>query len=237
MAGAPLWPPVSRILSWLAMAIVIGWLIVYNALRLNGGAPREVAGESFIGGVLLGIAGFAVALLVYRQLAKSGRLKQRSPVVVPEPEQLAPDQRSALKTAAPFVALLAAAGVGMGVFLGARWLQDSPDDRATTMIVLAAWNLLVGVWLSDEYVHLRRLEAEGLDAVGLGAMITAVLASVGLARDMAPIGQVGLVVIAGITAVLVYFAVWRLTRRGGLPWSAIIAGAIGTGALVIPFIT
>lgn len=237
VVSAPHWPPVSRIISWLVTALVIGWLIVYNVLRFAGGAPSEVASQSFLGGIVLGVIGFGVALFVYRQLARSGRLKARGPALVPEPDQLADDQRSALKIAGPFVAVLAAAGVGMGVFLGAQWLQDTPDERATTMLILALWNLLIGAWLSDEYVHMRRLEGEGLDAVGLGALITAVLASVGLARDMAPLGQVALIVIASVAAVLVYFAVWRLTRRSPAPWLAIVSVVIGIAAIVLPLVS
>jgi len=237
VVSAPNWPPVSRIVSWLVTALVLGWLIVYNVLRFAGGAPSEVASQSFLGGIVVGLVGFGAALLVYRQLARSGRLRSSGPVVVPEPDQLADDQRSALKIAGPFVAILAAAGVGMGVFLGAQWLQDSPDERATTMLILALWNLLIGAWLSDEYVHMRRLEGEGLDAVGLGALITAVLASVGLARDMAPLGQLVLIVISAVAAVTVYFAVWRLTRRGPVPWMAMVSVVIGIAAIVLPLVS
>jgi hypothetical protein len=237
VVSAPNWPPVSRIISWLLTALVLGWLIVYNVLRFAGGAPSEVASQSFLVGIVVGLVGFGAALMAHRQLARSGRLNARGPVLVPEPDQLSDDQRGALKLAGPFVAILAAAGVGMGVFLGAQWLQDSPDERATTMLILALWNLLIGAWLSDEYVHMRRLEGEGLDAVGLGALITAVLASVGLARDMAALGQVALIVIAASAAVLVYFAVWRLTRRGAAPWMAVISVIIGIAAIALPLVS
>jgi hypothetical protein len=237
VVSAPNWPPVSRIISWLVTALVLGWLIVYNALRFAGGAPSEVAGQSFIGGIVVGLLGFGGALLLHRQLARSGRLKPRGPALVPGPDQLADDQRSALKIAGPFVAVLAAAGVGMGVYLGAQWLKDSPDERATTMLILALWNLLIGAWLSDEYVHMRRLEGEGLDAVGLGALVTAVLASVGLARDMAALGQLALIVIAAVAAASVYLAAWRLTRRGAVPWMAIVAVVIGIASIVLPLVT
>jgi len=236
VVSAPNRPPVGRIISWLVTALIAGWLVVYNLLRFAGGAPSEVASQALFGGVIVGLAGFGLALMIYRALARSGRLASKGPAVVPEPDHLAPDQRAALKSAAPFVAALAAGGVGMGVFLGAQWLQDAPDDRAMTMLILAAWNLLIGVWLSDEYVRMRRLEGDGLDAVGLGALLTAVLASVGLARDMAAIGQIVLIIIAGVTAVLVYYAVWRLTRRGSLPWMAIAAGAVGAAAVILPII-
>ena len=204
-------------MSWLISALLLGWLIVYNILRFAGGAPSEVAAQALLGGIALGLVGFGALLLARRQLARSGRLTPRGPAVVPEPDRLSDDQRNALRAAGPFVALLAAAGVGMGVFLGALWIQDSPEDRAATMLILALWNLLIGAWLSDEYVRMRRFEGEGMDAVGLGGIVTAVLASVGLARDMAALGQLALIVLAAATAALAYFAFWRLTGAGDRP--------------------
>lgn len=236
MVSASAWPPAGRLLSWLVTALVIGWLVVYNVQRLAGGSPSEVAQSSLILGAAVGVAGFGLAIVLYRALARAGRLPRRGPAVVPEPSQLTSPQRTALRLAGPFVALLAAAGVGLGVYLGVTWLQEPADERPVTMAILAGWNLLIGFWLSDEYVHVRRLDGQGLDAVGLGAVITAVLASVGLARDMAAAGQVAMIVIAGVTAVCVYYASWRLTRRGRAPIAAVLAAAVATLALVVPLV-
>ena len=55
--------------------------------------------------------------------------------------------------------------------------------------LLAAWNLLVGLWLGDEAIRLRRGEAEGIESIVLGCALTAVLAGVGLSRDLAAPGR------------------------------------------------
>ena len=35
-AGAAERPPVSRLLGWLVGCVLVGWLIVYNVMRLGG---------------------------------------------------------------------------------------------------------------------------------------------------------------------------------------------------------
>ena len=44
-------------------------------------------------------------------------------------------------------------------------------------------------------------------------------------------------IVAGATAVLAYWGVWRLTRDRGLPWMAITAGVIVLASLLIPLLT
>lgn len=234
MTPAPARLPFGRLASWLITSVVLGWLVVYNVLRFGGADPGRSAGRAFLIGAAVGLVVFGLAVFVRGRLASAGRIRPRAPLAIPESDRLADDQRSAMRAATPFLALLASVGVGMGVFLAARWLLESPEERSGTVLLLAAWNLLVGGWLSDEYVRLRRLEAEGLDAVGLGAVVTAVLASVGLARDIAPAGQIGVIILAGVTAVLVYVAVWRLSRRGGVLVSAVAAALVAVAALAIP---
>ena len=88
----------------------------------------------------------------------------------------------------PALGVLAAAALVVGVYLGADWLGTDPDDRATTTIILAAWNVLVGLWLGDEVMRMRRGEADGVESIVLGCALTAVLAGVGLSRDLAETG-------------------------------------------------
>lgn len=226
--------PFSRAAGWLFAAVAIGWFIVYNGFRLTGSSPAEVALPSAAIGGALGLLGFgALIMFVRRHLKHGGVLDQGAPAS-PPPSSVDAGTRSVMQITAWVLAALAALGVGMGVFLAATWYQDV-DGRAQTMLILAAWNLLIGAWLADEYVHLRRYEGEGLDSVALGCLVTAVLAAVGVSRDMVVPGQIGLIVLGGIGSVLCHYILWRFTDRV-LPWSAILAAIVAILALALPLI-
>jgi peptidoglycan/LPS O-acetylase OafA/YrhL len=227
--------PFSRAAGWLVAALAIGWLLVYNVLRLSGGAPAEVALIAALIGGLIGLIAFGVLIVVIRRHLAHGGLLDQGPPALPSAAQIPERTKELMSATAWVLAALAALAVGMGVFLAASWYQDAPD-RAQTTIILAAWNLLIGVWLADEYVHLRRFEGEGLDSVALGCLVTAVLAAVGLSRDMAVAGQIGLIVLGGMGAVLCHLVLWRFTPKR-IPWSALVAGIVATLALVLPLIS
>ncbi len=227
--------PLPRAVSWLAASLAVGWLVVYNAFRLAGGTPAEVALPATAIGGVIGAIGFAALILVIRRHLAHGGVLDDGPHALPPPSQIPERTRDLMSATAWVLAGLAALAVGMGVFLAASWYQDAPD-RAQTTIILAAWNLLIGVWLADEYVHLRRFEGEGLDSVALGCLVTAVLAAVGLSREMATTGQIGLIVLGGIAAVLCHLVLWRFSQKP-IPWAAIIAGIVATLALVLPLIS
>jgi hypothetical protein len=72
-------PPASspRPVSWVITAIVVGWLIVYNGLRIAGDSPHRAAVVAIAPGVALGLALFGLAVLVRRAMLRSGRLPAR----------------------------------------------------------------------------------------------------------------------------------------------------------------
>ena len=61
-------PPVSRLLYWLAGCVVVGWLVVYNVLRIDGSSPSEAAWPSLAAGAVAGVAVFGAGLAVRRRL-------------------------------------------------------------------------------------------------------------------------------------------------------------------------
>ena len=85
------------------------------------------------------------------------------------------------------------------------------DGRpSATVLILTAWNVLAGLWLGDEAIRSRRGEVDGLDSVVLGCLLTAVLAAVGISRDLLEPAQVVL-----IAARRAWRAPSRATRCGG----------------------
>jgi hypothetical protein len=227
-------PPASRPLSWLVGCVVVGWVIVYNVMRLAGSTPAGAAWLSLGIGGAAGVVAFALGLAVARRLEASGRVVHRGPLAVPSPSEMEPAQRDAIRLAWPALAALAGVALVLGLYLGADWLGADPADRATTTIILAAWYVLVGLWLGDEALRLRRLEAEGIDSLVLGCALTAVLAGVGLSRDLAEAAQVVVILLAGTAGVLTGIAVWRLQGARGAPLGAIAVAIVAALSLILP---
>ena len=92
----------GRLLSWSLSAILIGWVVVYNAMRVAGGTPAGVALTSFIIGALVGLAVLAIAIWVRGRLIASGRLHPVDPEVeIPAPTGMTPAQKGLLASHGP----------------------------------------------------------------------------------------------------------------------------------------
>jgi hypothetical protein len=220
-------------LSWVVTAIVVGWLVVYNALRIAGDSPRRAAVIAIAPGVALGIVLFGLGLLARRAMMRRGRLPMRRTEPI-GPGVLEAGRRAGLRPAAPFLALGAAASVGVGVLLGADWIQLAAADRSSTKLALALWNIVVGIWLAAELGHLLQGHGDGLDSVALGAVLTAVLGGVALSRSMFPPAQVILIIVLGATAAACQVVLWRITGSRLAAAGAALCGLVAALALVIP---
>jgi hypothetical protein len=223
----------SRTTSWLVASVAIGWVVVYNAMRLAGASPADAAWPSLGIGAAAGLAAFGGGLLVVRRLSASGRIRP-GPMEIPSPSELDQDQRRMAGLAWPALLVLAAAALVLGVYLAGDWLGTDSGERATTTIILAAWNVLVGVWLGDEALRLRRGEADGVESVVLGCALTAVLAGVGLSRDLTEAAQVVLIALSGVAGVLCGLLAWRLQDSHGLPLGAVATAVVAALSLILP---
>ena len=226
----------SRTLSWLIGSVAVGWLVVYNAMRLAGSNPADAAWPSLGIGAVVGLAAFGAGLLFVRRRAAAGHPVRRGPIEIPSPSELDAGQRRMVDIAWPALGVLAAAALVMGVYLAADWLGTDPDDRATTTIILAAWNVLVGLWLGDEVMRMRRGEADGVESIVLGCALTAVLAGVGLSRELAEAAQVVLIILAGVAGSLCGLAAWRLQGGRGVPVAAIGVAVVAALSLILPIV-
>lgn len=229
--GAP-----GRRVSWLVGCVVIAWLVVYNAYRISGSTPRSAAWPSLGIGVAAGLVVFGLGLLLVRRLAASGRVVAPTPVEMPSPTQLTGDQRRALGIAWPVLAAFTVVAVVFGLFLLFDWLGTS-GDRGTAKAILAGWDILIGLWAGDEALRLRRGEVDGVDSLVLACALTAVLAGVGISRDMFTPAQALLIVLAGAAGVAVGHAVWRLQGSRGLPTGAALAAIVAVLSLILPLAT
>jgi hypothetical protein len=226
----------SRTLSWLIGSVAVGWLIVYNAMRLAGANPADAAWPSLGIGAVVGLAAFGSGVWIIRRREAAGHPVRRGPIDIPSPSELDNAQRGLLDIAWPLLGVLAAAALVMGVYLGADWLGTDPGDRATTTIILAAWNVLVGLWLGDETLRLRRGEADGVESIVLGCALTAVLAGVGLSRELAEAAQVVLIILAGVGGMVCGIAAWRLQGGRGVPVAAIAVAVVAALSVILPVV-
>lgn len=223
--------------SWFVGCVLVGWVVVYNIMRLAGSAPSGAAWVSLAVGGFAGAAVFAGGVLGVRHLRRSGRVVRHGAADIPPPAEMTDSQRALLGRIWPLLGALAAVALVMGVALIAEWSAAAAGDRPTTLLVLAAWNILAALWVGDETMRLRRLEADGAESVALGGALTAVLAGVGLARGYIEPGQMLLIIVGGVAGAGAALAVWRLRGGRRFPLGAVIVAVVAALSLILPLAT
>lgn len=228
-------PAPTRWLSRLVGAILVGWLVVYNVMRLAGSNPADAAWPSLAIGagaalVLLGLGALAIGLPGVGRL-----LGGAPPAEITPPARRDAAQRTALTMAWPALGVAAVASIAVGAYLIVHALRESDGARpSATILILTAWNVLAGLWLGDEALRARRGDVDGLDSAVLGCVLTAVLAGVGLSRSLFEPGEMVLIVLAGAAGALTSYAVWRLRGGSGMPLGAILVTIVAALSLVLP---
>lgn len=228
----------GRLLSWSLSAILIGWVVIYNAMRVAGGTPAGVALTSFIIGAIAGLAVMGIGIWVRGRLIASGRIHPVDPEMeIPGPAQMNPGQKGILGIAWPAVAVAAGVQIVEAVLLFMDWRGTPAETRATAELIMAVWFIFAGIWMAWEANNLRDFDAGGLDSVALGALLSTVLAGVAVSRDFSIVISFITVIAAGVATVVAYYGVHRLTRNRGTPWMTITAGVIVLASLIIPIVT
>ena len=228
----------GRLLSWSLSAILIGWVVIYNAMRVAGGTPAGVALTSFIIGAIAGLAVMGIGIWVRGRLIASGRIHPVDPEMeIPGIAEMNPGQKGLLGITWPAVAMAAGVQIVEAVLLFMEWRGGPAETRATAELIMAVWFAFAGVWLAWEANNLRDLDAGGLDSVALGALLSTVLAGVAVSRGFSIVMSFITVVAAGVATVVAYYGVHRLTRDRGTPWMTVTAGVIVLASLIIPIAT
>lgn len=226
-------PQLSQSGSWLVACVVIGWLVVYNILRLTGDTPAQAAFPGLLVGGTAGLLVFIGGFVAVRRLVAAGRVVGRRPTVVSG--TFDDQQRDALRIAA--VAMLFAAAVAAVTAVAELVDYLGIDgDRPIGTVVLIAWNVVFAIWVVDEGIRVRRSLVDGVETVYFGCLLTVVLAAVGMSRGLVEVLQVFLALAAGVAALTVGMAVWRLGGARGVPLAMIGAVAVTVGSLALPFL-
>jgi hypothetical protein len=235
---ASIWPRPGRLISWLISAVLVGWVVVYNVMRVAGGTPAGVALSSFVIGAGGGIVVLIIGLIIRRRLINAGRIHPvDAEAEIPAPGAMDDDQRRVINATWPVVAAAAAVELVCGIWMLADWNGTPSTVRATAEVVMAGWFIFAAIWMGWEAKNLRNMDAGGIDSVALGALLTTVLSGVGITRHFATGMQVLTVIVVGLTAVVAYWLVWFLVRRRGVPSMAILAGLIALASLLLPLLT
>lgn len=235
---ASIWPRPGRLISWLISAVLVGWVVVYNVMRVAGGTPAGVALTSFVIGAGGGIVVLIIGLIIRRRLINAGRIHPvDAEAEIPAPGAMHDDQRRVINATWPVVAAAAAVELVCGIWMLADWNGTPSMVRATAEVVMAGWFIFAAIWMGWEAKNLRNMDAGGIDSVALGALLTTVLAGVGITRHFATGMQVLTVIVVGLTAMAAYWLVWFLVRRRGVPSMAILAGLIALASLLLPLLT
>jgi hypothetical protein len=229
-------PAPRRWLSRLVGAVLIGWIVVYNVMRLAGSSPADAAWPSLAIGaaaalVLVGLGTLAMGLPGMSRLADP-----RGTAEVPAPTARTDEQRRSVSLAWPALAVLAVIAIVVGADLLIDALGKDDGRPAATVLILTAWNVLAGLWLGDEAIRSRRGEVDGLDSAVLGCILTAVLASVGLSRNLVEPAQVVLIAAAGVAGALTSYAVWRLRGSAGAPVGAALVAIVAGLCIALPLV-
>ena len=227
-------PAPRRWLSRLVGAVLIGWLVVYNVMRLAGSSPADAAWPSLAIGaaaalVLVGLGTLAMGLPGMSRVADP-----RGTAEIPPPAARDDAQRRAIALAWPALGALAVVAIVVGAYLIGDALGEDTGRPSATVLILTAWNVLAGLWLGDEAIRSRRGEVDGLDSAVLGCILTAVLAAVGLSRNLVEPAQMILIAVAGVAGALTSFAVWRLRGSSGAPVGAGLVAIVAGLCVALP---
>jgi hypothetical protein len=221
-AARPGLPPSSRLLSWLATSVFVGWLLSYNAFRIGGESPR--------GAILISL-GPGTVLVWRRHVERHG-----GEIVIPQPEALDQPSRDALRLAGIALGVLAAVSIVVGIALVMDWNDTPAAQRSLAKVMVGGWDVLSGLWIASEVSRTYRGYADGLDSVALGGVLTAVLGGVALSRGWIETGQVVVIVVAGLAATACQLALWRATGARGFPAAAGVTAVIAALALILPLV-
>jgi len=228
----------GRLISWFITAVLVGWVVVYNVMRVAGSTPADAALPSFLVGAAIGIVVLVILVVVRKRLIAAGRLHPvDADADVPDPSAVTPEQRRVLSATWPIIAAAAVVQLATGLWMLFDWQGTPALVRATAELIMAIWFIFAAGWMGWEARNLRDMDAGGIDSVALGALLTAVLAGVGISRQFVTGMQVITVIVVGTASVISYWVVWYLVRRRGVPSMAIIAGLISLAALLLPLLT
>ena len=110
-------PAPRRWLSRLIGAVLIGWIVVYNVMRLAGSSPADAAWPSLAIGAAAALVLVGLGTLAMGRPGMSRLADPRGTAEIPPPAGRTDEQRDAIALAWPALAVLAIAAIAVGAYL------------------------------------------------------------------------------------------------------------------------
>jgi len=221
----------GHLFSWMVGGFVVGWFVLYCALRLGGDAPNTAALPAVMGGIVGAIAAVFVVAWVRRSIRDGRPLMQRARAVNPDALSSSDLTIVRLTWIVTFAAAIVTAAITAVIAL--HWMRLTGTRPKSTALMIV-WDAVVALWLLDEGRRIYAKIFDGVEALYFGCLLTAVLASIGIARNVVVVGQIALIAAVGIAALTIGLVRWRLAGARFLPVSVLIAAAVAVLSVIIP---
>jgi hypothetical protein len=215
--------------------VVVGWFVAYEILRFGGDSPTEAALPAlWTGGVIGGLLG-AAFVVVARRAEASGRAVGFRRMRKADVTRMTETDREIVRWVWPV--LFGAAGIIalVAIVIGIQWLTLH-GTRPKGSILMVIWDLVVAAWILDEGRRLQDYVFEGIDALWFGCLLTMVLASIGISRNVVVGGQVVIIVAAAAAAAMIGIVGWRVAGGRYVPVATIISVIAAGLCLVAPLV-
>jgi hypothetical protein len=238
MTGSSITPArglAAHLISWIVIGAVVGWFVAYEILRFGGDSPNEAALPAlWTGGVIGALVGAAFVVLARRAEA-SGRAIGFRRMRKADITRMTATDREIVRWVWPI--LFGAAGIIalVAIVIGIHWLTLH-GARPKSSILMVVWDLVVAAWIFDEGRRLRDYVFEGIDALLFGCLLTMVLASIGISRNVIVAGQVVIIVAAAVAAATIGIVGWRVAGGRYVPVATILAVAVAGLCLIAPLV-
>ena len=136
----------GHLFSWMIVGFVVGWFVLYSALRLGGDAPNTAAMPAVVGGIVRAIATVFVVAWVRRSIRDGRPLMQRARAVNPDALSSSDLAIVRLTCIVTFAAAIATAAITAIIAL--HWMRLTGTRPKSTALMIV-WDAVVALWLLD----------------------------------------------------------------------------------------
>lgn len=223
----------SHLIAWGVVGAIVGWFVAYEILRFWGQSPHDSALPAVWTGALLGVLVAIGAVFFARWAEAHGRAIGFRRMRRADITRMTPTDREIVRWVWPI--LLGVAGViaVIAVILAIHWLTIHGARPKSTLLMII-WDLVIAAWIFDEGRRVQDYVFEGIDALQFGLILTMILASIGISRDVIVWGQVIVIVAAAVAGATLGIVSWRVSGGRYVPIATSIAVIIAAICLAAP---
>lgn len=224
---------VSHLIAWGIVGAIVGWFVAYEVLRFAGDSPHDAALPAVWTGAILGIL-VAIGAVVFARWAEAhGRTMGFRRMRRADITRLTPTDREIVRWVWPILLGAAAVIAVIAVILGIHWVTIH-GARPKSTLLMVIWDLVIAAWIFDEGRRVKDYVFEGIDAVQFGLILTMVLASIGISRNVIVGGQVIVIMAAAVAGATLGIVSWRVSGGRYVPVATSVAVIAAVLCLAAP---